>query len=74
MNLTWRNPPAHHWYAAKKPCLSLQCRSSTAHQTAVVRFRSGRLRDEIPEQDKFRLYALATTAWKTLNNVLLLDS
>ncbi|GFU91822.1 RNase H domain-containing protein [Trichonephila clavipes] len=19
MNLTWRNPPAHHWYAAKSP-------------------------------------------------------
>ncbi|GFU35597.1 hypothetical protein TNCV_2099071 [Trichonephila clavipes] len=27
MNLTWRNPPAHHWYAAKSPGLSLQCSS-----------------------------------------------
>ncbi|GFV88995.1 putative DD41D transposase [Trichonephila clavipes] len=44
MNLTWRNPPAHHWYAAKSPGLSLQCRSSRAHQTALARFRSGYLR------------------------------
>ncbi|GFW48069.1 RNase H domain-containing protein [Trichonephila clavipes] len=26
MNLTWRNPSAHHWYAAKSPGLSIQCR------------------------------------------------
>ncbi|GFS83571.1 uncharacterized protein TNCV_1657861 [Trichonephila clavipes] len=38
MNLTWRNPPAHHWYAAKSPGLSIQCRSSRAHQTALARF------------------------------------
>ncbi|GFS84016.1 uncharacterized protein TNCV_2364231 [Trichonephila clavipes] len=44
MNLPWRNPPAHHWYAAKSPGLSLRCRSSTAHQTPLVRFRSGHLR------------------------------
>ncbi|GFY18467.1 RNase H domain-containing protein [Trichonephila clavipes] len=44
MNLTWRNPPAHHWYAAKSPGLSIQCRSSRAHQTALTRFRSGHLR------------------------------
>ncbi|GFV26383.1 uncharacterized protein TNCV_5086961 [Trichonephila clavipes] len=44
MNLTWQNPPAHHWYAAKSPGLSLQCRSSRAHQTALARFRSGHLR------------------------------
>ncbi|GFT23348.1 RNase H domain-containing protein [Trichonephila clavipes] len=44
MNVTWRNPPAHHWYAAKSPCLSLQSRSSRAHQTALARFRSGHLR------------------------------
>ncbi|GFV39957.1 RNase H domain-containing protein [Trichonephila clavipes] len=37
MNLTWRNPPAHHWYAAKSPGLSIQCRSSRAHQTDLVR-------------------------------------
>ncbi|GFU59716.1 RNase H domain-containing protein [Trichonephila clavipes] len=43
MNLTWRNPPAHHWYAAKSPGLSLQCRSSRGHQTALARFRSGHL-------------------------------
>ncbi|GFX16774.1 uncharacterized protein TNCV_4187481 [Trichonephila clavipes] len=43
MNLTWRNPPAHHWYAAKSPGLSLQCRSSRAQQTVLVRFRSGHL-------------------------------
>ncbi|GFT96405.1 RNase H domain-containing protein [Trichonephila clavipes] len=24
INLTWRNPPAHHWYAAKSPGLYLQ--------------------------------------------------
>ncbi|GFV83236.1 uncharacterized protein TNCV_1899621 [Trichonephila clavipes] len=41
MNLTWQNPPAHHWYSAKSPGLSLQCRSSRALQTA--RFRSGHL-------------------------------
>ncbi|GFU13016.1 uncharacterized protein TNCV_1457411 [Trichonephila clavipes] len=44
MNLTWRNPPAHHWYAAKSPGLSIQCRSSRAHQTALARLRRGHLR------------------------------
>ncbi|GFV46957.1 RNase H domain-containing protein [Trichonephila clavipes] len=44
MNLTWQNPPAHHWYAAKSPGLYLQCRSSRTHQTALVRFRSCHLR------------------------------
>ncbi|GFW51780.1 uncharacterized protein TNCV_1187121 [Trichonephila clavipes] len=44
MNLTWRNPPAHHWYAAKSPGLSIQCRCSRAHQTALACFRSGHLR------------------------------
>ncbi|GFU96180.1 RNase H domain-containing protein [Trichonephila clavipes] len=44
MNLTWRNPPAHHWYAAKSPGLPLQCRSSRALQTAFARFRGGHLR------------------------------
>ncbi|GFY25219.1 HTH_Tnp_Tc3_2 domain-containing protein [Trichonephila clavipes] len=44
MNLTSRNPPAHHWYAAKSPGLSIQCRSSRTHQTALARFRSGHLR------------------------------
>ncbi|GFV97603.1 uncharacterized protein TNCV_2041111 [Trichonephila clavipes] len=44
LNLTWRNPPAHHWYAAKSPGLSLQCRSSRAHQTALARIKSGHLR------------------------------
>ncbi|GFV33496.1 hypothetical protein TNCV_788171 [Trichonephila clavipes] len=23
MNLTWQNPPTHHWYAAKSPGLSI---------------------------------------------------
>ncbi|GFW32429.1 uncharacterized protein TNCV_675881 [Trichonephila clavipes] len=40
MNLTWRNPPDHHWYAAKSSVLFLQCWSSRAHQTALARFRS----------------------------------
>ncbi|GFW54548.1 uncharacterized protein TNCV_2232221 [Trichonephila clavipes] len=44
MNLTWRNPPPHHWYAAKSPGLSIQCRFSRAHQTVLARFRSGHLR------------------------------
>ncbi|GFT10881.1 RNase H domain-containing protein [Trichonephila clavipes] len=44
MNLTWRNPPAHHWYAAKSPSLSIQCMSSRTHQTALGRIRSGHLR------------------------------
>ncbi|GFU55927.1 uncharacterized protein TNCV_3971811 [Trichonephila clavipes] len=44
MNLTWGNPPAHHWYAAKSPGLSIQCRSSRAHQTALAHLRSGHLR------------------------------
>ncbi|GFU39280.1 hypothetical protein TNCV_3811251 [Trichonephila clavipes] len=44
MNLTWRNPHAHHWYAAKSPGLSLQYRSSRVHQTASACFRSGYLR------------------------------
>ncbi|GFY01269.1 RNase H domain-containing protein [Trichonephila clavipes] len=42
-NFTWRNPPANHWYAAKSPDLSIQCRSSRAHQTALARLRSGHL-------------------------------
>ncbi|GFV56582.1 uncharacterized protein TNCV_1803911 [Trichonephila clavipes] len=37
-------PPAQHWYAAKSPGLSIQCRSSRAHQTALTRLRSGHLR------------------------------
>ncbi|GFV38173.1 RNase H domain-containing protein [Trichonephila clavipes] len=44
MNLTWRNSPAHHWYAAKSPGLPIQCRSSRAHQTALSCLRSGHLR------------------------------
>ncbi|GFU62454.1 RNase H domain-containing protein [Trichonephila clavipes] len=44
MNLTWRNPPAHHWYAAKSPGLFIQCRSFRAHQVALARLRSGQLR------------------------------
>ncbi|GFX39180.1 RNase H domain-containing protein [Trichonephila clavipes] len=44
MNLTWLIPPAHHRYAAKSPGLSIQCRSSRAHQTALARLRSGHLR------------------------------
>ncbi|GFW79509.1 uncharacterized protein TNCV_128141 [Trichonephila clavipes] len=44
MNLTWRNPPVHRWYAAKSPGLSIQCRSSRAHQTALAHFRSAHLR------------------------------
>ncbi|GFW17411.1 RNase H domain-containing protein [Trichonephila clavipes] len=44
MNLTWRIPPAYHWYAAKAPGLSLQSRKSKSHQTALARFRSGHLR------------------------------
>ncbi|GFU36593.1 uncharacterized protein TNCV_802521 [Trichonephila clavipes] len=44
MNLTWRNPPAHHWYAAKSPGLSIQCRSSRAHQTTLACLRSCHLR------------------------------
>ncbi|GFY16450.1 RNase H domain-containing protein [Trichonephila clavipes] len=53
MNLTWRNPPAHHWYAAKSPGLSLQCR---AHQTALARFRSGHLRSMTFVQGEVFLY------------------
>ncbi|GFX84715.1 RNase H domain-containing protein [Trichonephila clavipes] len=43
MNLTWRNPLAHHWYAAKSPGLSIQCMSSRAHHMALARLRSGHL-------------------------------
>ncbi|GFV97653.1 uncharacterized protein TNCV_2041601 [Trichonephila clavipes] len=43
INLTWRNPRVHHWYAAKSPGLSLQCRSSRAHQTALALLRGGHL-------------------------------
>ncbi|GFW35069.1 uncharacterized protein TNCV_5066351 [Trichonephila clavipes] len=39
MNLTWRKPPVHHWYAAKSPGLSLQCRRSRAFRTDLTRFR-----------------------------------
>ncbi|GFY27254.1 hypothetical protein TNCV_2068751 [Trichonephila clavipes] len=41
MNLTWRNPPAHHWYAAKSPGLSLQCKRFRVLKTVLARFRSG---------------------------------
>ncbi|GFX15506.1 uncharacterized protein TNCV_3304351 [Trichonephila clavipes] len=44
MNLTWRNPPAHHWSSAKSPDLSIQCWSSRAHQRALACLRSGHLR------------------------------
>ncbi|GFX24561.1 uncharacterized protein TNCV_3343411 [Trichonephila clavipes] len=44
INLSWRNPPDHHWYADKSPGLPVQCRSSRAHQTVLVRFRSGYFR------------------------------
>ncbi|GFS80890.1 RNase H domain-containing protein [Trichonephila clavipes] len=44
MNLTWRNPPVHHWYAAKSPGLFIQCRSSRAQQMAFACLRSGHLR------------------------------
>ncbi|GFX85287.1 uncharacterized protein TNCV_2675621 [Trichonephila clavipes] len=44
INPTWRNPPARHWYEAKSPGLSLQCRRSMALQTAFARFRSSHLR------------------------------
>ncbi|GFU89209.1 RNase H domain-containing protein [Trichonephila clavipes] len=44
MNLTWRNPPAHQWYDAKSPGVSIQCRRSRAHQMALASFRSGHLR------------------------------
>ncbi|GFV85830.1 uncharacterized protein TNCV_2004501 [Trichonephila clavipes] len=44
MNLNWRNPPAHHCYAAKSPGLSIKCRSSRAHQTVLAHFISGHLR------------------------------
>ncbi|GFW17924.1 uncharacterized protein TNCV_2231051 [Trichonephila clavipes] len=44
MNLTWRKPSTQHRYAAKSPRLSIQCRSSRAHQAALARFRNGDLR------------------------------
>ncbi|GFX89944.1 hypothetical protein TNCV_1260311 [Trichonephila clavipes] len=34
-NLTWRNPFAHFWYAAKSLGLSLQCPKSRGFQTAL---------------------------------------
>ncbi|GFW14114.1 RNase H domain-containing protein [Trichonephila clavipes] len=43
-NLTWRNPPPHHCYAAKIPGPSLQCKGPRAHQTALACFKSGHLR------------------------------
>ncbi|GFX58155.1 uncharacterized protein TNCV_4049131 [Trichonephila clavipes] len=51
-NLTWRNPPAHDWYETKNPGLSLQCRSSRAHQTVLARFRSGHLRSRTLEHGR----------------------
>ncbi|GFT08954.1 RNase H domain-containing protein [Trichonephila clavipes] len=51
MNLTWRNPPAHHWYAAKSPGLSIQCRSSRAHQMAWAHHRSGHLRNRHQKEE-----------------------
>ncbi|GFT81637.1 uncharacterized protein TNCV_3674581 [Trichonephila clavipes] len=44
INLTWRNPLAHHWYAAKSSGLYIQCMSSRTHQTTLARLRSGHLR------------------------------
>ncbi|GFV04564.1 RNase H domain-containing protein [Trichonephila clavipes] len=40
-----KKPPALHWYAAKSPGLSLQCRSSKVHQMALACFRTGHLRN-----------------------------
>ncbi|GFU83582.1 uncharacterized protein TNCV_2125101 [Trichonephila clavipes] len=44
MNLIWRRPATHYWYATKSPGLSIQCRYSRDHQTALACFRSGHLR------------------------------
>ncbi|GFV50119.1 transposable element Tcb2 transposase [Trichonephila clavipes] len=41
MDLTWRKPPAHHWYSAKSSGISLQWRRSRALKMALARFRSG---------------------------------
>ncbi|GFX48592.1 RNase H domain-containing protein [Trichonephila clavipes] len=56
MNLTWRNPPAHHCYPAKSSGLSLQCRRSMALQMALARFRSGHLRGNLCAGGKVFLF------------------
>ncbi|GFU42454.1 hypothetical protein TNCV_4555851 [Trichonephila clavipes] len=43
MNLTWRNPPAHHWHAIKSLGLSLEYRRSRALQIVLTSFRSSHL-------------------------------
>ncbi|GFU69230.1 hypothetical protein TNCV_3285081 [Trichonephila clavipes] len=62
MNLTGRNPPAHHWHAAKIPGLSLQCRSSRDLQTALARFRSGHLPSMVFVQGVMLLLLIFWTA------------
>ncbi|GFV67577.1 RNase H domain-containing protein [Trichonephila clavipes] len=73
MYLTWRNPPAHPWYAAKSPSLSIQCRSSRAHQTALARFRSSHLRSRtFVEGGKVFLYlSLLSPCFSYLSSGLL---
>ncbi|GFT39907.1 uncharacterized protein TNCV_2196221 [Trichonephila clavipes] len=44
MNFAGQNAPTQLWYTAKSPGLSLQCRSSRAHQTAFAHLESGHLR------------------------------
>ncbi|GFS86335.1 uncharacterized protein TNCV_1680951 [Trichonephila clavipes] len=58
MNLTWRKPPAHHWYAAKSPGLYTQCSSSRTHQMALARVRSGHLRSMTLVQGIIKDYKL----------------
>ncbi|GFW94324.1 uncharacterized protein TNCV_1432591 [Trichonephila clavipes] len=47
--------------AAKSPGLSIQCRSSRAHQTALARFRSGHLRSMTLVQGVKSLFTFSYT-------------
>ncbi|GBO21432.1 hypothetical protein AVEN_104877-1 [Araneus ventricosus] len=55
-NSTWKVPPAHEWYAANRPGLSLQSEGTRYAQTALARLRSGHIKS-LKFVDKEKTYS-----------------
>ncbi|GBM30168.1 hypothetical protein AVEN_134212-1 [Araneus ventricosus] len=55
-NSTWRVPPAHEWYAAIRPGLSLQSKGTRSAQTALASLRSGHIKS-LKFVDKEKTYS-----------------
>ncbi|GBM11824.1 hypothetical protein AVEN_26754-1 [Araneus ventricosus] len=53
---TWKVPPAHEWYAGKRPGLSLQSEGTRSAQTALARLRSGHIKS-LKFVDKEKTYS-----------------